>query len=78
MRLAHNRSNLINDDVFLNDDDEKFIRLLKVLGEWLEVKTQKVLIFVEKLEKKDVYVHGSTMQCRADSDSLEYNQNIVG
>lgn len=39
--------------ILVNDEDEKFVQLLRVLGEWLDVQTRKVLIFVEKQERAD-------------------------
>ena len=46
-------SDVTQEIVLVNDEDEKFLALLRVLGEWLEVRTRKVLIFVEKQERAD-------------------------
>lgn len=46
-------SDVTQEIILVNDEDEKFVQLLKILGEWLESKTPKVLIFVEKQERAD-------------------------
>jgi ATP-dependent RNA helicase DDX46/PRP5 len=76
--------------MILNDDDEKFIRLLKVLGDWLEVKTQKVLIFVERQDSADyllrdlckrgypcISLHGGKEQMDRDAAILDFKSGVA-
>ena len=76
--------------MILNDDDEKFVRLLKVLGDWLDVKTQKVLIFVERQDSADfllrdlckrcypcISLHGGKEQMDRDAAILDFKSGVA-
>jgi ATP-dependent RNA helicase DDX46/PRP5 len=76
--------------VEIHDEDGKFLRLLEVLGEWHEKKTQRILIFVDRQDAADTLLkdlmkrgyacmslHGGKDQLDRDSTLADFKSGVI-
>lgn len=72
------------------DEEEKFLRLLAVLGDWYETRTERILIFVDRQDASDhllrdllkrgypcLSLHGGKDQADRDSTISDFKQGNI-